>query len=104
ANDMATARQRHQAVLLPHNSQVLIIGGTSAGSAVATAEVYVAWQGAGGTFYPANAPSVSSRVWSTAAALSFVPGLTIRFGPNDGLILLAGGSASASASSPSTSS
>ena len=54
---MTTARQRHQAVLLPHNSQVLIVGGTNGGNAVASAEVYVEWQGDGGTFFPANVPT-----------------------------------------------
>ena len=109
-NSMTTARQRHQAVLLPHNSQVLIIGGTNGGNAVASAEVYVEWQGAGGTFFPANVPTNgdgsprtpgTARAWATASALSFVPGLTIRSGPNDGLMLLTGGSPTASASNPS---
>src|SRR5439155_3168017 len=49
-----------------------------------------------------NARSVA-RAWAAGGALSFQPGLTIRTGPNDGLALLAGGSASSSASSPTTS-
>jgi hypothetical protein len=116
---MSSARQHHQAILLPHNSQVLILGGTAgaAGDAVNTAELYVAWQGNGGTFFAANVPTDvaadgtqtprapgSARVWSAAAPLSFNPGLTIRSGPNDGLILMTGGSAKADASSPLASS
>jgi N-acetylneuraminic acid mutarotase len=105
ANAMSTARQHHQAILLPHNSQVLILGGTAgaAGDAVNTAELYVAWQGNGGTFFAANPPS-AGRAWSAAAPLSFNPGLTIRSGPNDGLLLLTGGSAKADASNPLASS
>src|SRR5205823_1734989 len=52
------------------------------------------WQGTGGTFVPANVPGNTARAWSTASALSQPAGLTIRTGPNDGLMLLAGGSAS----------
>jgi hypothetical protein len=104
ANNMAVGRQGQQAILLPHNAQVLIVGGTNGGSAVPSAEVYVAWQGDGGTFFPANAPTATARAWTTAAALSFTPSLTIRTGPNDGLVLLAGGSASSSAGSPTRSS
>src|SRR5437762_1399037 len=40
------------------------------------------------------------RTWATGGALSFPPSLTIRSGPNDGLVLRAGGSASANASNP----
>ncbi len=113
ASTMLTARQRHQAILLPHNNQVLIVGGTAGGDAVAAAELYVEWQGTGGTFYPANVPMNSdgtprtpgtARAWATAAPLSFPAGLTIRTGPNDGLMLLTGGSAAASGSAPFTSS
>src|SRR5262249_38312036 len=38
---MAVPRQRHQAILLPHNNAVLILGGTSSGAAVPSAELYV---------------------------------------------------------------
>src|SRR5207245_435933 len=56
ANSLASPRQHHQAILLPENNQVLIVGGTAGGTAVSTAEVYVAWQGSAGTFYPTNTP------------------------------------------------
>ncbi|PYR17986.1 MAG: hypothetical protein DMF98_26320, partial [Acidobacteria bacterium] len=96
---LAAARQRHQAILLPHNSAVLIVGGTSGGNAVATAELYKSWIGDGGSFEATSAPS-AGRAWAAGGALSFPAGLTIRTGPNDGLVMLAGGSASSSASSP----
>jgi hypothetical protein len=103
ANSLSTARQRHTAVLLPHNNQVLIVGGTQAGHAVPSADVYVEWQGDGGTFFPTRAPIIGTRAWAAAAALSLPAGLTVRTGPNDGLILLAGGSASSNAGSPAAS-
>ncbi|HTM23669.1 MAG TPA: kelch repeat-containing protein, partial [Vicinamibacterales bacterium] len=99
ANSMFTARQRHQAILLPHNNQILIVGGTSAGSAAASAELFVEWQGDGGSFIPTTAPS-TPRAWAAGAALSVPAGPTVRSGPTDGLALLAGGSASLTASSP----
>jgi hypothetical protein len=98
SSSLATARQHHQAILLPHNNQVLIVGGTSGGNAVASAEVFVGWQGNGGMFFPTTAPTVGTRAWATASALSQPAALTIRSGPNDGLMMLTGGSASADAS------
>ena len=83
ANTMVATRQRHQAILLPHNNQVLIAGGTAGGNAVATAEVFVEWQGNGGAFYPANPPTNSdgtqrapgtARAWATAATTEFSRG------------------------------
>src|SRR5262245_7442228 len=41
---MQVARSGHVAVLLPNNNQVLIAGGTSAGAAVASAELYADWR------------------------------------------------------------
>src|SRR5207247_6063105 len=96
---LVAGRQRHQAILLPHNNAVLIVGGTASGQAVATAELYKPWVGAGGTFEAAGAPT-EPRAWATGGALSLPAGMTIRTGPNDGLVLLAGGSPSADASSP----
>src|SRR5207247_1682610 len=99
ANALASPRQHHQAILLPENNQVLSVGGTGGGSAVSTAEVYVAWQGNNGTFFPTNTPG-TARAWASAAALSYREELTVRTGPNDGLVLLTGGSASSDATSP----
>src|SRR5207248_9702570 len=67
---LAAARQRHQAILLPHNNAVLIVGGTASGTAVATAELYKSWVGKGGTFEAAGAPTVA-RAWATGGALGF---------------------------------
>ncbi len=100
ARPMIAARQRHQAFLLPHNNQVLIVGGTSAGHVVSTTEVYVEWQGDGGTFFQTNMPNTPGA-WATGGALSFRAAWTIRTGPHDGLLLVTGGSASANTSGAS---
>ena len=71
-------------------------------AAVTTAELYVPWQ-AGGAFAAANSPAITLRAWATAAALRFNADATVRSGPTDGLLLLAGGSANANASAPTTS-
>ena len=92
-------RQRHQSFLLPHSNTVLVVGGMAAATAVASAELYVPWQGEGGSFSPTNAPIVA-RAWGSGSALSFPADLTIRTGPTDGALLLIGGSATAGAVSP----
>src|SRR5206468_9432688 len=99
AASLAAARQRHQAILLPHNNAVLFVGGTASGQAVATAELYKSWLGDGGAFEAASAPT-AARAWATGGALSLPAGLTIRTGPSDGVALLAGGSPTADASRP----
>jgi hypothetical protein len=43
AGMMATPRSGHHAYLLPHNNSVLIVGGTSEGSPLARAELFVPW-------------------------------------------------------------
>jgi hypothetical protein len=48
---------------------------------------------------PAGALNMA-RAWTAGSALSYPADKTIRTGPNDGLLLLAGGSAKADASSP----
>jgi N-acetylneuraminic acid mutarotase len=111
-NMLTAARQRHVAFLLPHNNNVLIVGGTSGGMAVASAELYTAWEGNGGTFcatavcgsgFAGPAAPNAARAWATGAALSVPAGDTIRTGPSDGLLLLAGGSATSAASNPTSS-
>jgi len=111
-NMLAAARQRHVAMLLPHNNNVLIVGGTSAGNAVATAELYTPWEGDGGTFcattvcgsgYAGPSAPNAARAWAIGAALSVPADETIRTGPADGLLLLAGGSATSSATAPTKS-
>jgi hypothetical protein len=111
-NALAVARQRHAALLLPHNNNVLIVGGTSGGNAVATAELYTPWEGNGGTFcattvcgsgYAGPSAPNAARAWATGAALSVPADDTIRTGPADGLLLIAGGSATSSATTPTKS-
>ncbi|HJU44342.1 MAG TPA: kelch repeat-containing protein, partial [Vicinamibacterales bacterium] len=92
-----TPRQRHQAILLPHNNQVLIVGGMAGTAAVSAAELFVPWEGNGGAFRMAPAPT-AARAWTSAAALSFPADLYRRSGPNDGLVVLSGGSAASDAS------
>ena len=98
---LLTPRQNHLAFRLPHNNTVLILGGSGGGVATATAELYIPWEGEG-TFVAAQVPT-SARAWATAASLSFAPDNFVRTGPADGLLLIAGGSASADGSSPRTS-
>ena len=68
SGEMSVARRDHQAVLLPHNNQVLIVGGVSNGQA-AGAELYRPWTG---TFLPTGAPAVA-RIGSSAVALATAP-------------------------------
>jgi hypothetical protein len=105
-NTLTAARRNHLAFLLPHNNQVLIVGGQADGNAVATAEYFTPWEGANGTFcaapvcasgYAGPAAPATARASATASALSFAASATNRSGPGDGLFLLAGGSGQRSA-------
>ena len=49
-NTLSSARQNHLAFLLPHNNQVLILGGLAGGNPVAAAEYFTPWEGTNGTF------------------------------------------------------
>src|SRR5436190_8999565 len=73
---LATARQGHQAFLLPHSNNILIVGGTSSGVALNSSEQYVPWTG---TLNTASFMT-SARSASTGSPLS-----------QDGLLLVAGG-------------
>src|SRR6185436_1563095 len=44
-SSLLTARRDHSAFLLPNNNHVLIVGGTSGGTALATAELFRRWDG-----------------------------------------------------------
>ena len=81
ASWLAAARRNHLAFLLPNNNHVLIVGGTSEGNALSTAELFRPWDG---RFYPTGSMSVAR-----AGAMGSPLGL-------DGLFLVAGGDASAS--------
>ncbi|PYU05528.1 MAG: hypothetical protein DMG33_10600, partial [Acidobacteria bacterium] len=88
ASPMITARSGHQAFLLPHNSNVLIVGGSSNGAAIASAELFVPWAGGGqaGVFQPTGAIG-TARTGATGSALSNNQPSS----QNDGLLLVAGG-------------
>src|SRR5712664_1422924 len=76
ASALATARAGHLAFLLPHNNNVLIVGGTSNGVSISSAELFMPWQG---TF---------SATGSLSTARSNAAGSPMR---QDGLLLVAGG-------------
>ena len=76
ASTLSTARTGHLAFLLSRNNNVLIVGGTSAGMAVASSELFTPWQG---TFSSTGSLSTAR----SNAALSAMQ--------QDGLLLVAGG-------------
>ena len=85
---------------------MLILGGLAGDSAVAAAEYFTPWEGTNGTFcaqpicasgYVGPAAPSIARAWATSSALSFPASATIRSGPADGLLVLAGGSGQKSA-------
>ena len=79
---LTQARSGHQAFLLPHNANVLFVGGTFNGSAVASAEQYTPWTGV-------------MKATTMAAARTAATGSPLNvlnfYRPSDGLILIAGG-------------
>ena len=81
-SELATPRREHLAFLLPHNNNVLIVGGTSAGAAQASSELFVPWAGS----FSATEAMSEARAGAAGSALIL-----------DGLILIAGGSGLASA-------
>ena len=100
-NSLSSKRQNHLAFLLPHNNQVLIVGGLADNTPVAKAEYFTPWEGTNGVFcsdaicasgYVGPTQPATARAWATGSALSFPADKTIRTGPNDGLLVLAGGS------------
>jgi hypothetical protein len=81
ASALATARTGHQALLLPHNNSVLIVGGTSNGTAIASAELYIPWGGTSQAgIFQATGLMTTPRSSATGSALL-----------QDGLLLVAGG-------------
>src|SRR6185437_2504939 len=84
---LATARSGHLAFLLPKNNEVLVAGGQSAGTDLASGELYVPWGNQGtGTVQSTGSMSVA-RSQASGAPLSIV----------DGLLMVAGGSSQTSA-------
>jgi hypothetical protein len=105
-NALSSPRQNHLAFLLPHNNQVLIVGGLAGGNPVAAAEYFTPWEGTNGVFcvqaicasgYQGPAAPATARAWAAGSALSLAADATTRTGPNDGLLVLAGGSGQKSA-------
>ena len=79
---LSAARSGHTAILLPNNNEVLIAGGSAAGTDLASAELYVPWTGA------------SQATASMSAARSGAAGSG--FKEHDGRAMVAGGSGLAS--------
>src|SRR5713101_2262975 len=77
AASLAAARRDHTAFLLPNNNSVLIVGGTSSGNEISTAEMFVP---STGTLAPTGSP---------AAARQHATGIALK---QDGILFLAGGS------------
>jgi hypothetical protein len=75
-SSLASPRQGHLAVRLPHNNSVLFVGGTSGGAVVSTAELYVPWADG---FTATGAPSAARTNAAASPAVA------------DGLLLVAGG-------------
>ena len=81
-SQLTTARSTHTAFLLPNNNSILLVGGSSAGTPLNSAELYLPWADA---VQSTGAMSVT-RSGLTASALSV-----------DGTLLAAGGSGLSSA-------
>ena len=73
---LATRRHGHLAFLLPHNNNVLIVGGISFGAPVASSELFTPWQGT----FSATSSLTMARSKATGSAMQ-----------QDGLLLIAGG-------------
>jgi len=80
ASALVTARSGQQAFLLPHNNSVLIVGGTSNGTTIASAELYIPWSNSQAGIFQATGSMATPRSGATGAALQ-----------QDGLLLVAGG-------------
>src|SRR5207247_1168756 len=76
-NGLTTARRDHLAFLLPHNNAVLIVGGTSAGTAQASAELFMPWSG----MFSETGSMIVARTGAAGSPLNV-----------DGRLLVAGGS------------
>src|SRR5712675_798667 len=81
ASALLTARSGQLAFLLPHNNSVLIVGGTSNGTALASAELYIPWGGTSQAgIFQATGLMSTARSNATGSALQ-----------QDGMLLVAGG-------------
>lgn len=82
---LATPRSAHLAFLLPHNNSVLIVGGTSGGTPVSGAELFMPWTSS----FSATGSMATARVGAAGSALfQMVQGGPVGI---DGLLVVAGG-------------
>ena len=65
ASKLATARTGHLVVLLPHNANMLVIGGTAAGTPLSSVELYTPWNDT----FQATGSMVAARSSAVATAL-----------------------------------
>ena len=93
ATNLTTPREGHLAILLPNNNSVLIAGGTSAGTAVASAELFTPQESAQGVwtygFGPTGAMTTARSGAAGSANQISVPSTTMQ---RNGIVAVAGGS------------
>ena len=92
AINLATPREGHQAFLLPNNNNVLIVGGTSAGASIASAELFTAQESPQGVWtfgFGSTGSMATARRNATGAPnqVSTPSSVTQR----NGVLLVAGG-------------
>ncbi|HKO10837.1 MAG TPA: MBG domain-containing protein [Acidobacteriaceae bacterium] len=98
---LTTPRSSHVAILLPHNGGTLLVGGSSNGTAIASAELYMPVylsQNETATLSAIPNAMSSPRAYATGVALSNGSATSV----NDGLLLVAGGVDAAGKSLSST--
>ena len=83
---LATPREGHLAFLLPNNNNVVIVGGTSAGVTIASAELFSQWQG---TFAATGTMTAARSNFTGSANQSNAPTSVMQ---RNGFLLAAGGS------------
>ena len=93
ATNLTTLREGHLAILLPNNNSVLIAGGTSGGTAVASAELFTPQESTQAVWTYGFGPTGSMTAPRSGAAGSAnqfnVPSTTMR---RNGIVAVAGGS------------
>src|ERR1700719_3893768 len=92
ATNLATPREGHLAVLLPNNNNILIIGGTSAGTTIASAELFTPQESPQGVWtYGSGATGTMTAARSSAAGSANqvnAPSSTMQ---RNGVVMVAGG-------------
>ena len=82
ASQLSTPRAGHLAFLLPNNNNVLIVGGSSAGSDLASAELYASWNDA----FQQTGSMAAARSAAAGSAMG-----SIVYGGTDGRLVVSGG-------------